>query len=101
MSETQFTRNAHGGTFVVGVSTPFTVELAENPTTGVRWHIEPSGLVLAASYIGGEAAGAGGRRRFTLLSTRCGVVPIRAALTRTWERHRAPMERCEFTVRVI
>lgn len=101
MSEARFNRKAHGGSFVVGVARPFTVELPENPSTGYRWHIEPSALVLAASYVDGEAPGAGGLRRFTFVAAAPGVLSIRAALTRTLERHRPPMERCEFTVRVI
>jgi len=72
------------------VGEDLTVVLAENPTTGYRWHAEIDATALRLiddRYLGpAEPRGAAGTRRLTLRPLRAGPVHLRVVLRRPWEQ---------------
>lgn len=77
------------------------IALAENPTTGYRWSVEPSDpsileAVPAAYEAAGAAAGAGGRRSFSFRAIAPGQTRLSLILQRPWEG--APSARKRFAV---
>jgi predicted secreted protein len=67
-----------------------TLRLAENPTTGFRWHVSqsgPGGLhLLDEQFVAGAGApGAGGQRVLRFVGQRPGEVRLQAVLRRPWE----------------
>ncbi len=72
-------------------SEELTVRLAENPTTGYRWRLDPESLgdvltPLGSSYEqGGPGIGAAGVRTFRFAASQSGTAKISLSLTRAWE----------------
>jgi predicted secreted protein len=102
--EHHFTERDSGATADILVGETFSVELAENPTTGHRW-TEPGldGRSVAAEsdeFEGGakEAAGRGGMRRFTFRMQSVGATTIRLAYRRSWEAAGDAARQFELTV---
>jgi predicted secreted protein len=86
------------------VATPFTVELAANPTTGFAWEAAelPDGVQLLDSRFTPPATarpGAGGTQSFELQAARPGRLSLRFALRRSWETEAAQHETVEVEVR--
>lgn len=64
------------------------LKLAENPTTGFRWHVDvPAAVRLVADDFAPSsgAAGAGGERVITLLMAAPGRHTVAATLRRSWD----------------
>lgn len=64
------------------------VTLAENPTTGYRWHpADATGLEATDDRYDGptEPRGAAGMRRLTFTPQRAGRLRLRLVLKRSWE----------------
>jgi inhibitor of cysteine peptidase len=78
-----------GGRCAARVGEELSVVLAENPTTGYRWHaeIDPRTLQQTGdSYQGHtEPRGAGGIRRLTFRVLRAGPAHLRVVKRRAWE----------------
>ena len=93
----------NGGEVELPVGEEIEVELAENPTTGYRWHLdmpEAAGLVCVEDTFqrSGDALGASGRRRWRFRANHEGVTRIQFAYRRSWER--SPTKTFEITIRV-
>ena len=80
--------------------------LAENPTTGYRWAVDPAArdsLSPAASEYARSAAagvGGGGTRRFTFRPDTPGTVSIRLTLRRGWASGAVALKRFTATLHV-
>lgn len=84
----ELTERNSGERVTVRAGEPVTLVLAENPTTGYRWHPdEMAGLELVADTYDGpaEPRGAAGARRFTFTARRPGPLRLRIGLRRSWE----------------
>jgi predicted secreted protein len=82
------------------------IRLAENPTTGYRWHFEQSGTAVLALVedrfeMGGGAPGAGGKRLVRFIAQQAGSVVLEASARRPFEpAERSPTRRSyPFTIR--
>jgi predicted secreted protein len=81
------------------------LRLAENPTTGFRWHVGLSGagelnLVDDRYVAGGAAPGGGGHRLLRFIARRPGEVRVEAVLRRPWESGDAGLQRRVFEILV-
>jgi len=78
-----------GGRRTARVGEELSVVLAENPTTGYRWHPEIDARTLEQTgdrYEGpAEPRGAAGTRRLTFRVLRAGPMHLRVAKRRAWE----------------
>lgn len=94
----------YGTTATVRPGEAIALELAENPTTGYRWHVEVTGDALAqtsATYTPAAAGiGAGGQRATTFTAVRPGTSVIRASLRRPWESSDKALQDYEVRVNV-
>lgn len=85
----EFTREDSGTSCTARVGDELTVILAENPTTGYRWHceIDPAVLEPAGDRYEGpiEPRGASGTRRLTFRIARAGTTRLRLVKRREWE----------------
>jgi inhibitor of cysteine peptidase len=93
----------NNGVAEVVVGDPFRVQLAENPTTGYRWHLQPiDSQAVRVSEDTFEtpqtAYGSGGIRRWTFLADDPAVVTLRINLKRSWQPQAA--QTFEVTVRI-
>ena len=84
-----FTAADGGSRQTVEVGARFAVELAENPTTGYRWHAEaadPGLLTVGDEFTaGGAARGAPGTRRLVFEPRAAGTFELRLRQYRSWE----------------
>jgi inhibitor of cysteine peptidase len=84
------TQEDSGGTRSIRVGDEITVVLAENPTTGYRWHadIDTDRLQLTADdYEGPERpVGAAGMRRLTFAPLQPGQTRLHLVKRRSWEQ---------------
>jgi inhibitor of cysteine peptidase len=98
-----FTAAACGGTIDVPVSTPFAIDLEENPTTGYRWEFEvDAGLEIISSDFTqnqGGGAGAAGVRQLVARADQQGEFLIHGKLLRSWIGDSSTTTRCDITVR--
>jgi inhibitor of cysteine peptidase len=91
MSTVTLTATDDGRTVDLGAGDSVVLRLAENPTTGYQWALEPgSDDVLAlqgSDYIGPTSPnpGAGGQRVFTFKAARGGSATVHLRLRRAWE----------------
>ena len=83
------TQDNAGQRLSVRVGETVSIALAENPTTGYRWHadIDPTRLQQTEdSYDGpSEPRGAGGIRRLTFTTLRAGPTHLKLVQRRSWE----------------
>ena len=86
----ELTQDDSGGRRTTRVGEELNVVLAENPTTGYRWHSEIDARTLQQTgdrYEGpAEPRGAAGIRRLTFRVLRPGPVHLRVVKRRAWER---------------
>ncbi len=80
----------NNGTAEVHVGDKFQVQLAENPTTGYRWHLksfgDPALRVIDDSFAASQGGyGGGGMRHWTFMADHPAVVPLCFELKRSWE----------------
>jgi inhibitor of cysteine peptidase len=84
------TQDDSGARRSVRLGDEITVALAENPTTGYRWHadIDTACLRLTADdYVGPERpVGAGGMRQLTFISLKPGAIRLHLVKRRSWEQ---------------
>jgi inhibitor of cysteine peptidase len=77
-----------GGHVSLKVGETVLLELAENPTTGFRWDLQPfEGSCLREHddrFEAGAGIGAGGLRRLRIVATKAGEEDIRLVLIRPW-----------------
>jgi inhibitor of cysteine peptidase len=91
MSTVTLTAADDGRTVDLRVGDSVVLRLAENPTTGYQWVLEPGSddvLALQSSdYVGptGSNVGAGGQRVFTFKAARAGSATAHLRLRRGWE----------------
>lgn len=83
-------RNWNSGTAEVSVGDTFRVELAENPTTGFRWHLQsavgPALRILKDSFeTSADGYGSGGIRCWVFAADNPAVVAVRIELKRSWQ----------------
>jgi len=82
-------QNDSGGRRTARVGEELSVVLAENPTTGYRWHPEVDATTLRQTgdrYEGPtEPRGAAGTRQLTFRVLRAGPMRLRIAKRRAWE----------------
>jgi inhibitor of cysteine peptidase len=92
----------HGGAVTIRPGETVEVRLAENPTTGYRWQLEPLDADVADAYTASSAAaGAGGMRVFRVTARSAGDAEVRATLRRSWEPpENAPLQTFAATVQV-
>ncbi len=106
MSTITLTRADDGRTVELRRGDTVTVRLAENPTTGYQWVLEPAGDAVLAlqgsdSVRPSDAAvGGAGERVFTFKAGKAGSATIRLELRRPWEGDAAVAERFAVTLRV-
>jgi inhibitor of cysteine peptidase len=85
----ELTQDDSGGRRTTRVGEELSVVLAENPTTGYRWHPEIDARTLRQTgdrYEGpAEPRGAAGTRRLTFRVLRPGPVHLRVVKRRAWE----------------
>lgn len=85
----ELTQDDSGGRRTTRVGEELSVVLAENPTTGYRWHSEIDARTLQQTgdrYEGpAEPRGAAGTRRLTFTVLRPGPVHLRIVKRRAWE----------------
>ena len=85
----ELTQDDSGGRRTAKVGEELSVVLAENPTTGYRWHSEIDARTLQQTgdrYDGrAEPRGAVGTRRLTFRVLRPGPVHLRVVKRRAWE----------------
>ena len=83
------TQDDSGRRLTVRVGETVTVVLAENPTTGYRWHpdVDLTKLEQLDDRYDGQAQprGAPGFRRLTFRPSQSGPVRLRVVLQRSWE----------------
>lgn len=86
----ELTQHDSGGRRTTRVGEELSVALAENPTTGYRWHPEIDAGTLQQTddrYEGPtEPRGAAGTRRLTFRVLRPGPVHLRVVKRRPWEK---------------
>jgi inhibitor of cysteine peptidase len=88
----QVTRERNGEELKIALGEQFEIELAENPTTGYRWHfLSTGGPVLDIQEDSfqstGAACGAGGMRRWRLRALQMGTTQLAIEHRRSWETH--------------
>ena len=89
----------------VTVGSTIVICLSETPTTGYRWQASVSDATLLtpvddAFTPGGNAPGAGGRRRLTFRAMAPGEATITLGLRRGWETAAAPLESLAYPFRI-
>lgn len=80
----------NNGTAEVHVGDSIQVQLAENATTGYRWHLksfgDPALRVIDNSFAASQGGyGGGGMRHWTFMADHPAVVPLCFELKRSWE----------------
>jgi inhibitor of cysteine peptidase len=80
----------NNGNAEVHVGDSFQVQLAENPTTGYRWHIksfgDPALRIIDDSFAASQGGyGGGGMRHWTFEADHPAVVPLCFELKRSWQ----------------
>ena len=85
----ELTQDDSGGRRTARVGEELSVVLAENPTTGYRWHPETDARTLQQTgdrYEGPtEPRGAAGTRRLTFRVLRPGLLHLQVVKRRAWE----------------
>lgn len=80
------------------------IDLAENPTTGYRWHIvadgKPACQPAGDSFEAGKGTGQSGQRRLQFRAVHDGTCDIALAYRRSWEKDVAPAKSFKLKVRV-
>lgn len=81
------------------------VRLPENPTTGYRWQVTPSGVgelaLLEERFVpgsGNAGVGASGDRVLRFQGRKQGEVKLEAVLRREWDPPQANVQRREFAI---
>ena len=82
--------NHNGGSVDLVVGETFELSLAENPTTGYRWQVDPApppvlGVFSEKFESSGGALGAGGRRHWTFHAQGPGDGTLNLVYRRSWE----------------
>ena len=94
-------QSANGSTVVLAAGQALLIELAENPTTGYRWVMQPcSGLRLDENTFapGGAGIGAGGIRQLKLSATATGAHRLTLIQRQEWEPLSKFISRFDLTV---
>jgi inhibitor of cysteine peptidase len=103
MSEVLLGQSHSGGSVVASAGDIIVLRLAENPTTGYRWHIdaalglEPRGDEFAAMS---SAPGGAGERVLRFAAPTRGTTHIDATLRRPWETGAPPQARFAVLIEV-
>jgi len=99
----QLDESSEGREFVLAPGDQITLDLAENPSTGYRWHLSVEGV--AALQLEedvfepmGAAVGAMGHRRWRFRADGEGEVQVQLEQRRSWER--TAVKTFRFTLRV-
>jgi inhibitor of cysteine peptidase len=91
MSTVTLTASDDGRAIDLRVGDSVVLRLAENPTTGYQWALEPGSddvLTLQGSDYAGPTSsnvGGGGQRVFTFKAARAGSATVHLSLRRAWE----------------
>lgn len=107
MQTIELTERDNGRRLVVAPQATIVVSLAENPSTGYRWQLQPLAAAVtltADTYVAGSSEprpGAGGSRILTFTASAVGEATIGADLRRPWEQTSPPAETFTLTVAVI
>jgi inhibitor of cysteine peptidase len=102
MAAVVLTKTDNGKSVEAGVGDEITVQLAENPTTGYRWHVERADgveLIESSYQLDSPAqAGSGGTRIFRFLVKEPSAARIELKHWEMWEGDKSVNER--FTVNI-
>ena len=96
----------NGKLIAVGLGEEVVVTLAENPTTGFRWSLEPSYEAILelerTAFVPPTSAAVGspGQRVYTFKASDAGSGSLRIKLWRAWEGENSVRERLEVTIQV-
>ena len=111
MTINELTAEDSGTTVQARVGDVLAVLLAENATTGYRWHVDliDSGIELVSDGYraappdtpGEQRVGSGGTREFRVVPTRVGLATMSFKHWREWEGDSSVIERVSFVVDAV
>ena len=105
MSTLRLTQANHSQSFIVRIGDEIIIQLAENPTTGYRWAVEPTAvpiLTLEHSRFtpSGTNPGTSGQRTLTFKAQQAGTAQLQFKLWQQWEGERSITDRFSVTIQV-
>jgi inhibitor of cysteine peptidase len=98
--------HSSGGKISLPVGDTLEISLAENPTTGFRWHLQSEAqpackLVKSSFEPATGATGRGGIHRWQFQAVRAGIGKIRIEYRRPWEQDSPPGRTFILSVHVL